>query len=507
MSIFEPEHKFFYMKHLLFTASFLLLFAAKGFAQFAILDPSFGSGGIDTFSSPSFGGYGNAIAFQPDGKILVTSGGDSLALGRLNYDGAPDLSFAGTGWAPIAGNFTMRDIALQPNGKILTIGIRTDITWGEAYVWRYNANGTPDNTFGAGGRIVDTAIGSGYNHIGRQSGGRIIFAGGNAMKRVDSTGAVDPAFGTGGYVLSTALPVFEAAMVIDAATGDIFIGGYTKTFQNIGLMRLTPNGAVDVTFGDNGIDSLSIPVTALSPFMVVKLSSAGKIILGSDYGDGLVNNLVCAQFNANGTLDSTFGNNGLAYPVMNSGRGNEYFGGIDLQGNNQIAIACTAYDSTVSVNSLDARLMRLNVNGSADSAFGILKVDVGIAGDGVNEIGVGPDGKIVLLGSVYPDLLLARVTTGTLSVDNISANALAAFVYPNPTLTDAKLLLTNCNSDRVDINVYDLQGRMVKQVIQGLEIHAGQNEQTISFKGFSAGTYVLSVTGTNTSAHILIQKI
>ena len=494
------------MKKFLFTSTLLAIFYFTGFAQFATLDANFGNAGLDTFSKPHQGGLGNAVAFHSNNKILVTTGGDSLALGRLNYDGSPDINFASNGWVPV-GHFAMRSIAIQPDGKILTAGIRSDITYGEEYVWRYNTNGTPDNTFGNNGRIVDTSLGSGYSIVALQSGGKILISGTFAIKRVDSTGVVDATFGNAGYVHNNSLPIFVASMLVEPITGNIILGGYTKTLQHICVMRLTPNGTVDASFATNGIDSLSLPVNALSPYMFVRFNSAGKIVLCSDYGAGNSNKLVCAQFNSTGSLDNSFGNNGLAFPIMNEGNGNEYIGGMDLQSDDKIAITATSNDTTLSVNNYDIRLMRLNANGFVDSAFGTLRVDVGVNGDAPTALGVQPDGKIVIVGSVYPHFLVARVTTGALAVNSITANISTMAIYPNPTANLATLKLTAQENDIVEISICDMQGRIVKQISSGLQIKVGENKQTVSFGEISTGTYIISATGQNTSAHILVQKI
>jgi hypothetical protein len=66
------------------------------------LDPTFGTGGLSSLISPTNYGYGTSdMAVQPDGKILTAgheqfmSGFTAIAVQRFNADGSLDLSFGG----------------------------------------------------------------------------------------------------------------------------------------------------------------------------------------------------------------------------------------------------------------------------------------------------------------------------------------------------------------------------------------------------------------------------
>jgi uncharacterized delta-60 repeat protein len=92
-----------------------------------IYDPTFGSNGQVSFD---FGGadVANAIALQPDGKVLVAgTDGDGFAVARLTPSGALDPSFGVGGKATV--NFTgvdeARGMALQPDGAIVLVGSTT----------------------------------------------------------------------------------------------------------------------------------------------------------------------------------------------------------------------------------------------------------------------------------------------------------------------------------------------------------------------------------------------
>ncbi len=95
------------------------------------------------------------MAVQPDGKILVAGSGGyptGLLVGRINPDGSADTTFGGKGYVvtdfggspPSNG---ANALAIQPDGKILAAGtLRSDFA-----LVRYNPDGSLDPTFGDGG--------------------------------------------------------------------------------------------------------------------------------------------------------------------------------------------------------------------------------------------------------------------------------------------------------------------------------------------------------------------
>ncbi|MFD8793058.1 calcium-binding protein [Streptomyces vinaceus] len=124
------------------------------------LDPTFSGDGMVT---ANFGGteFGNAVAVQPDGKIVAAgSGAVGVALLRYNADGSPDSGFGSGGRTSVhfpGDGGGANALALQPNGKIVIAGQADDPNSQEANdfgVARFNANGTVDTGFGGDGFVV-----------------------------------------------------------------------------------------------------------------------------------------------------------------------------------------------------------------------------------------------------------------------------------------------------------------------------------------------------------------
>src|SRR5438128_3449516 len=126
------------------------------------LDPTFGSGGKIITIMPNKG-WGNQIAIQPDGKLVV--GGfngankvTDVAVVRYNTDGTLDTTFGSNHTGIVTTNFGGQDYAratiLQPDGKILAGGSGGALNGGDFALARYNTDGTLDTTFGTGGMVL-----------------------------------------------------------------------------------------------------------------------------------------------------------------------------------------------------------------------------------------------------------------------------------------------------------------------------------------------------------------
>jgi uncharacterized delta-60 repeat protein len=144
-------------------------------------------------------------ALQADGKLVLTGArsGD-FWVARYNVDGQRDIGFGGSGFVTTdfgAGNDTAYGVVPQPGGKLLVVGLAgTTIAMA-----RYNANGSLDATFGAGGRATTTTVYETRSPTPLAiSGDQLLFVGRTAaddrpaVARLYDTGAVDTTFGVDG---------------------------------------------------------------------------------------------------------------------------------------------------------------------------------------------------------------------------------------------------------------------------------------------------------------------
>jgi len=274
---------------LLLPAVLLVALALVGVAGAAAgdLDPSFGSGGkvlTDVGTERFVVNGADAVAIQTNGKIVAAGGvSGSFVLLRYNRDGSLDQSFGSGGkvltrFGPA--NFDHASaVAIQANGKIVAAGGGG----GRLELARYNADGSLDPTFGAGGKVV-TGFGpldSGFaNAVAIQLNGRIVAAGVTpiafmraefAVARYNRDGSLDPSFGSGGKVLTH----FDSPPSIDVAKavaiqseGKIVTAGGGTHFA---LARYDTDGSLDTSFGSGG--------TLLTDFGPESSSGAGAVAI------------------------------------------------------------------------------------------------------------------------------------------------------------------------------------------------------------------------------------
>ena len=235
------------------------------------LDAAFGTAGRVITPVP-VGTQAVAGLLQPDGRIVVvgsTQGNSSVALARYNVDGKLDITFGGTGvfLLPMPRPFEPRDIALQPDGRILIAGRYTapSGSW-DFGLLRILANGALDPSFDGDG-IVSTDFG-GYEQaysVIVLADGRLVLAGSRSMPmfgvtdfalaRYQTDGALDTTFGTGGLATGDSGASELPDQLVRLPNGNLLVGGFTNDSGGIAdflLGRFLPDGALDTSFGTAG---------------------------------------------------------------------------------------------------------------------------------------------------------------------------------------------------------------------------------------------------------------
>lgn len=319
------------------------------------LDTSFGVNGKvlhDFGGNDSFEGG----VLQSDGKYVFSgysqpTGNYQWTITRLNSDGTVDVNFGNNG---VVINFPgihslAKNIILQADGKILAVGWRQSGGQDDVVVARYNSNGSLDAGFGSGG-IVITPIG-GFNDRGMistvQSDGKIIVfgdfdAGGRDrlfLARYNTNGTLDSGFGSGGKVIAEFQDHNGARDIALQSDGKIIVTGATMpngSSANTYVGRFNSNGTFDNTFASGGkyINSFSSENDSSNSLL---LQPDGKIILGGNQTESGNSEFALRRFNLNGSLDTSFGNNGsLVTPV---GSGNDEIRSISMQDDGKILAA------------------------------------------------------------------------------------------------------------------------------------------------------------------------
>src|SRR5512144_1533228 len=174
-----------------------------------------------------------------------------------------------------------------------------------------------------------------------------------------------------------------------------------------GASALASDGALDASFGVGGVPRIGITGGDDGPSGCKPLVQPdGKILLcGTRLSNGATgSDCLVARFEAEGTLDPTFGNGGLVTIDFDGGTGGDHAEGIALQADGRIVIAGTTHGA--GLQSDDFAVARLSANGELDRSFAgtgeatiAFDLDAGVGNDDVHALALEPDGTIVLAGS------------------------------------------------------------------------------------------------------------
>ena len=234
-------------------------------------DPAFGGG--DGFATRVVAIDVRAAVVDSAGGVLLAGGSVStIEVVRFSPDGSADMTFAGDGLADpalAAGAEEGRGIALQPDGKILVTGYKTNVDT-DIFVARLTATGGLDTTtFGAG--TGEVQFNDAINNQGRDvvvADDGSVFAVGYAAQsgwiaKATSAGVVDTTFGTSG-ILRLDFAGDEGFHAIELQPGNKLIAaGYTDrgVSEDAWFTRVTTAGALDTTFGTGGHLRLDVETT------------------------------------------------------------------------------------------------------------------------------------------------------------------------------------------------------------------------------------------------------
>ena len=177
-------------------------------------------------------------------------------------------------------------------------------------------------------------------------------------------GDLDTTFGTGGKVITPIGGVSASAGgVLVQQDGKIVVTGSSRNSNNndITLVRYNANGSLDTSFGNAGKVTTDVSGDDDGGISIA-LQSNGKIVV-TGYS---FNNCVLLRYNSNGSLDSSFGSGGKVITAF--GSLNDAGMSVVLQGDGRIVVA--GRFSNGLANSAVFVLVRYDTNGSLDTSFG-----------------------------------------------------------------------------------------------------------------------------------------
>jgi uncharacterized delta-60 repeat protein len=332
------------------------------------LDCSFGFGGKATTALGGLSGdIARDVAVQPDGKIVVVGGRgpssspplDSVII-RYNPNGTLDTTFDSDGILILAmspsSDEEARAVAIQPDGKIVVAGYAYTgtVTAGDFYVIRLNSDGSFDSSFDGDGKTF-----------------------------TDFNTKNDLAFS-----------------LILQADGKIIVGGDATNsggnFKDFALARYNPDGSLDTSFDSDG-KVVTVGTNSDDHIFDVTLQTDGKIVAVGNSFTGINTDFAVLRYNADGSPDTSFDGDGKLITVIG---GYEGANSVAIQPDGKIVLT----GDTIIGSYEDIALIRYNTDGSLDTSFdtdGKVTTAIGTQYDLGTEIFAQADGKLLVVGHTF----------------------------------------------------------------------------------------------------------
>jgi uncharacterized delta-60 repeat protein len=285
-----------------------------------------------------------ALAPQGDGSVLVA--GTCQAFGPLTgfvakilADGTLDTSFGSGGWVLVADSY-LHAIGTTDRGRIYAAGERRTAGITSGIVVALQPDGTFDDTFGPDADGI-AALPPGTNGEGGYLGALLVEPDGSvvvggayessgaglgtdfSVARFTDAGVLDANFANGGW-RSFPLPGSSSngnainRMLREDDGSMVFVGGYLDDNGGsaVVLGRLLANGDSDAAFGDSATPGFRrvtlLPDAFFRNATGLVQQADGKLLVSVAYSDSDREDFLAFRSNADGSLDSGFGDAGVA---------------------------------------------------------------------------------------------------------------------------------------------------------------------------------------------------
>lgn len=438
-----------------------------------------------------------SLKIQPDGKIIVA--GDNFIVVRYNPDGSLDSTFNSNGiiqrsteWSP--------QLSIQSDGKIVILSVNVDNkihliryhsngvldnTFGTNGIAETPLNiNLPDAFYPTSLMIQSDGkfVAVGFSYIGS------VFT--SYAIRFNSDGSLDNSFnGDGIASYDWGILAWDYFCGAIDSNNRVLIGGQENGHGLV--MRYTTDGNLDTSFDGDGILRTSFSGIPGEGCLSIAVQTDGKIIISGSAFDGNGNSIfLVARYYSDGTLDTGFDSDGLVTIDFNNSTYEQAWS-VKLQSDGKILVGGGTGDFV---------LVRMNSNGSMDNSFGINGISV-IANVGTYAytMEIQPDGKIVLAGqSSGPtnyNYAIARYLSG-LNVGILDCNLTqnSIFVYPNPVLREINLEYELMEPQIITIQLLNIQGEVLKTFVDEHKQELGKHKESLVLpERLVAGIYFLDI--------------
>jgi uncharacterized delta-60 repeat protein len=313
------------------------------------VDSLFGTNGLVRYKFDQRN-LGYAFALQPDGNILCAgvqapsnAGSQQHAfVSRFNSDGTPDSTFNETGTHFLGGTGAFHSVYTMNDGRIVCFGQLSTATGAAVVI--FLPDGSLDTSFNGDG--IASFHPSAFSYFTSTKGyllpdGKFLLTSyaSDAINayhflavRFDSLGMVDTSYATAGYYYDNVVSVngynhpFSSAL---DANGNLLMSQSTDN-TSVDILRLTPDGILDPSFGSGGHVHYNYNGTAggIDALPDGKILIRGKFSISYGIGCGI-------RLLADGNPDETFGLDGLRQFDLNNSSGTHWLDALFVLPNGQ----------------------------------------------------------------------------------------------------------------------------------------------------------------------------
>ncbi|MGB1318541.1 MAG: hypothetical protein ACPG5W_10055, partial [Flavobacteriales bacterium] len=351
-----------------------------------------------------------------------------LYVARINPDGSFDNSFGNAGVVvPPNVNFSEGlAMAMQPDGKIVACGVVGGTNGLDFYVVRLNADGSMDTNFGVGGELVAelSPDSDQATDVLIQPDGKIIVLGQSwngtnydaALIRLNPDGSLDNTFSFDGIVKLDIAGSDDPVQMALGSDGKIAAINRASNAESV-VFRLNADGTPDATFGNNGQEAYDLVATDDWLNGIFITEDDKMVVCGISNGDVIV-----ARINWDGSLDNTFSFDGVVQSDFGEDEGAFR---VLVQPDDKILVVGSLDDGERKL-----AMFRYNNDGTLDNTFGTNGlVTTAVAGRAVGlAVALEVDGKILVPGSAGDSQLTDAMIARYLSGINIGIGEVDAYI-------------------------------------------------------------------------------
>ncbi len=280
-----------------------------------------------------------------------------------------------------------------------------------------------------------------------------------SRQSISAPGDLDHSFGSSGIVNTiVGENTSRAEAIALTKDGKILVAGVcdgVDTNRDFAIVRYNFNGAIDSTFGNSGIVTLDFD-SGIDRANAVALTNDNKIIVAGYADLGMVAHAALARLNADGSLDTSFGNNGVM--TTHTGTSQTYVSAIAVDESGKLLIAGQNYNGTDD----DFVLIHYLANGTLDPAFGIggvSTIQISTESDQAYSVAIQSDGKILITGrsggAGNKDVAIARVDKNGLLDNSFGSGGVVTtdvagyndFGYGVAVQSDGKIVVAGASHD------------------------------------------------------------